>query len=44
MLTIIRRIGENLRIGAYVSVKLTEVKENQIKRFIHAPQIPLHPP
>ncbi|WHI48024.1 carbon storage regulator CsrA [Microbulbifer sp. JMSA004] len=43
MLILKRRIGENLRIGTKVSVKVLEVKGNQVKMGIHAPKsVPVH--
>ncbi|AWF82151.1 carbon storage regulator [Microbulbifer sp. A4B17] len=43
MLILKRRIGENLRIGTKVSVKVLEVKGNQVKMGIHAPKsVPIH--
>ncbi|WP_444897094.1 carbon storage regulator CsrA [Microbulbifer sp. EKSA008] len=40
MLILKRRTGENLRIGTNVSITVLEVKGNQVKIGIHAPQIP----
>jgi carbon storage regulator len=43
MLILKRRIGENLRIGANVSVTVQEVKGNQVKIGISAPRsLPIH--
>ncbi|WP_444922986.1 carbon storage regulator CsrA [Microbulbifer sp. DLAB2-AF] len=43
MLILKRRIGENLRIGADVSVTVLEVKGNQVKVGISAPRsLPIH--
>ncbi|WP_444884303.1 carbon storage regulator CsrA [Microbulbifer sp. PSTR4-B] len=43
MLILKRRIGENLRIGANVSVTVLEVKGNQVKIGISAPRsLPIH--
>jgi len=43
MLILKRRAGENLRIGANVSVTVLEVKGNQVKIGIHAPKsLPVH--
>ncbi|WP_444886686.1 carbon storage regulator CsrA [Microbulbifer sp. JMSA008] len=43
MLILKRRIGENLRIGADVSVTVLEVKANQVKIGISAPRsLPIH--
>ncbi|WP_444883386.1 carbon storage regulator CsrA [Microbulbifer sp. PSTR4-B] len=43
MLILKRRTGENLRIGANVSVTVLEVKGNQVKIGIRAPKsIPVH--
>jgi carbon storage regulator len=43
MLILKRRAGENLRIGANVSVTVLEVNGNQVKIGIHAPRsLPVH--
>ncbi|AWF82952.1 carbon storage regulator [Microbulbifer sp. A4B17] len=43
MLILKRRTGENLRIGANVSVTVLEVKGNQVKIGIRAPRsLPVH--
>ncbi|WP_444908992.1 carbon storage regulator CsrA [Microbulbifer sp. TRSA005] len=43
MLILKRRTGENLRIGANVSVTVLEVKGNQVKVGILAPKsLPVH--
>jgi carbon storage regulator len=43
MLILKRRTGENLRIGADVSVTVLEVKGNQVKIGIRAPKsLPVH--
>ncbi|WP_444906685.1 carbon storage regulator CsrA [Microbulbifer sp. SSSA008] len=43
MLILKRRTGENLRIGANVSVTVLEVKGNQVKIGIRAPKsLPVH--
>ncbi|WP_444882707.1 carbon storage regulator CsrA [Microbulbifer sp. PSTR4-B] len=43
MLILKRRTGENLRIGANVSVTVLEVNGNQVKIGIHAPRsLPVH--
>ncbi|WP_444946832.1 carbon storage regulator CsrA [Microbulbifer sp. VTAC004] len=43
MLILKRRTGENLRIGANVSVTVLEVKGNQVKIGINAPKsLPVH--
>ncbi|WNZ54951.1 carbon storage regulator CsrA [Microbulbifer sp. MKSA007] len=43
MLILKRRTGELLRIGANVSVKVLEVKGNQVKIGISAPKsLPIH--
>ncbi|WP_020413333.1 carbon storage regulator CsrA [Microbulbifer variabilis] len=43
MLILKRRTGENLRIGANVSVTVLEVKGNQVKIGISAPKsLPIH--
>ncbi|BBM02536.1 carbon storage regulator CsrA [Microbulbifer sp. GL-2] len=43
MLVLKRRTGENLRIGANVSVTVLEVKGNQVKIGILAPKsLPVH--
>ncbi|WP_444924201.1 carbon storage regulator CsrA [Microbulbifer sp. DLAB2-AF] len=43
MLILKRRAGENLRIGATVSVTVLEVNGNQVKIGIHAPRsLPVH--
>ncbi|WP_444892134.1 carbon storage regulator CsrA [Microbulbifer sp. TRSA001] len=43
MLILKRRTGENLRIGANVSITVLEVKGNQVKIGIRAPKsIPVH--
>ncbi|WP_444891614.1 carbon storage regulator CsrA [Microbulbifer sp. DLAB2-AA] len=43
MLILKRRTGENLRIGANVSVTVLEVKGNQVKIGICAPNsLPVH--
>ncbi|WP_445355282.1 carbon storage regulator CsrA [Microbulbifer sp. EKSA008] len=43
MLILKRRIGENLRIGANVSVTVLDVKGNQVKIGIRAPKsLPVH--
>jgi len=43
MLILKRRTGENLRIGANVSVTVLEVKGNQVKIGILAPKsLPVH--
>ncbi|GAA5443621.1 translational regulator CsrA [Microbulbifer sp. NBRC 101763] len=43
MLILKRRTGENLRIGADVSVTVLEVKGNQVKIGIQAPKsLPVH--
>ncbi|WP_444894192.1 carbon storage regulator CsrA [Microbulbifer sp. TRSA001] len=38
MLILKRRTGENLRIGTDISLKVLEVKGNQVKIGIHAPK------
>ncbi|WP_444938559.1 carbon storage regulator CsrA [Microbulbifer sp. JMSA002] len=43
MLILKRRTGENLRIGANVSITVLEVKGNQVKVGILAPKsLPVH--
>ncbi|WP_444895508.1 carbon storage regulator CsrA [Microbulbifer sp. SSSA005] len=43
MLILKRRTGENLRIGANVSITVLEVKGNQVKIGIRAPKsLPVH--
>ncbi|WP_444895861.1 carbon storage regulator CsrA [Microbulbifer sp. EKSA008] len=43
MLILKRRTGENLRIGANVSITVLEVKGNQVKIGIQAPRsLPVH--
>ncbi|WP_444894989.1 carbon storage regulator CsrA [Microbulbifer sp. SSSA005] len=43
MLILKRRTGENLRIGASVSITVLEVKGNQVKIGIRAPKsLPVH--
>ncbi|BBM03550.1 carbon storage regulator CsrA [Microbulbifer sp. GL-2] len=43
MLILKRRTGENLRIGANVSVTVLEVQGNQVKIGINAPKsLPVH--
>ncbi|WP_444892954.1 carbon storage regulator CsrA [Microbulbifer sp. TRSA001] len=43
MLILKRRKGENLRIGANVSITVLEVKGNQVKIGIRAPKsLPVH--
>ncbi|WHI45979.1 carbon storage regulator CsrA [Microbulbifer sp. VAAF005] len=43
MLILKRRTGENLRIGANVSITVLEVKGNQVKVGIIAPKsLPVH--
>ncbi|MCO1336894.1 carbon storage regulator CsrA [Microbulbifer sp. OS29] len=43
MLILKRRLGENLRIGANVSVTVLEVKGNHVKIGISAPKtLPVH--
>ncbi|QFT56313.1 carbon storage regulator CsrA [Microbulbifer sp. THAF38] len=43
MLILKRRAGENLRIGANVSVTILEVKGNQVRIGINAPKsLPVH--
>ncbi|WP_444926123.1 carbon storage regulator CsrA [Microbulbifer sp. TRSA002] len=43
MLILKRRAGENLRIGANVSITVLEVKGNQVKIGIQAPRsLPVH--
>ncbi|WHI51100.1 carbon storage regulator CsrA [Microbulbifer sp. MLAF003] len=43
MLILKRRTGENLRIGANVSITVLEVKGNQVKIGIRAPRsLPVH--
>jgi len=43
MLVLKRRTGENLRIGANVSVTVLEVQGNQVKIGISAPKsLPIH--
>ncbi|WP_445356170.1 carbon storage regulator CsrA [Microbulbifer sp. EKSA008] len=38
MLILKRRTGENLRVGTDISLKVLEVKGNQVKIGIHAPK------
>ncbi|WP_445356352.1 carbon storage regulator CsrA [Microbulbifer sp. ANSA002] len=43
MLILKRRTGENLRIGANVSITVLDVKGNQVKIGIRAPKsLPVH--
>ncbi|WHI45748.1 carbon storage regulator CsrA [Microbulbifer sp. VAAF005] len=43
MLILTRRIGQNLRIGANVSIAVLDVKGNQVRVGIKAPRsLPVH--